>query len=100
MSICTTLVHTKWDGTCEEKEEMSQDKFMRLVTSSAKLVDAHYSLRLSLRNENIKILNNHCMAQQRAENLKGKLKKNPDFHEDYILTCLIHPENPLQNLVT
>lgn len=28
--------------------------------------------------------NNRCMAQQRAENLKRKLKKNPDFHKDYI----------------
>lgn len=25
------------------------------------------------------------MAQQRADNLKRKLKKNHDFHEDYIL---------------
>lgn len=70
----------------EEKEEMSQDdcRFMHLVSSSAKVVDGHYSLRLPLRNENIKMPNNRGMAQQRADNLKRKLKKNPDFHKDYV----------------
>lgn len=74
------------ERSCDEKEEMSQDdcRFMHLVSSSAKLVDGHYSLRLPLRNENTKMPNNRCMAQQRAENLKRKLKKNPDFHKDYI----------------
>lgn len=74
------------ERSCDEKEEMSQDdrRFMHLVSSSAKLVDVHYSLRLPLRNENTKMPNNRCMAQHRAENLKRKLKKNPDFHKDYI----------------
>lgn len=54
------------ERSCEEKEEMSQDdhRFMHLVSSSAKLVDGHYSLRLPLRNENIKMPDNCCMAQQ------------------------------------
>lgn len=45
------------ERSCEEKEEMSQDdhRFMHLVSSLAKLVDGHYSLRLPLRNENIKM---------------------------------------------
>lgn len=72
------------EQSCEEKEEMSQDdhKFMHLVSSSTKLVDGHYSLRLPMRNENTKMPNNRCMAQQRADNLKKKLKRNPDFHKD------------------
>lgn len=41
------------ERSCEEKEEMSQDdrRVMHLVSSSAKLVDGHYSLRLPLKNE-------------------------------------------------
>lgn len=48
----------------EEKEEISQDdhRFMHLVTSSAKVVDQHYSLGLPLRNVNIKKQSLHGTA--------------------------------------
>ena len=70
---------------CEEKEEMSQEdhKFMSLVSSSARLLDGHYCVRLPLKDEAVKMPNNRCIAEQRAISLKKKLKRHAGFHEDY-----------------
>lgn len=62
------------------------------VEDSAKIVDGHYSLRLSFRRENISMPDNchvaeqhdNChVAEQRLSNLKRKFLRNELFHEEY-----------------
>lgn len=70
----------------EERLEMSIEDhiFMERVTQSAKLVDGHYSIGLPLRKEEAEFPNNRCVAEQRALSLKKKLRKSPQFQEDYV----------------
>lgn len=60
----------------EDKEEMSQEdkRFMQSVQKTTKYMDGHYCVGLPLRNESVKMPNNRCLAEQRANSLK-KLKK-------------------------
>ncbi len=69
----------------DDKAEMSQEdkQFMQSVQKTAKCVDGHYSIGLPFKQETVKMTNNRCVAEQRATSLKGKLKKNPAFLEDY-----------------
>ncbi|KAK0147979.1 hypothetical protein N1851_012346 [Merluccius polli] len=73
------------EQACEEKSEMSREdvQFMKSVTETIKKVNGHYSIGMPLRNKNVMIPNNKCVAEQRASNLKRKLAKNSSFHDDY-----------------
>lgn len=73
------------EQACEEKSEMSQEdvQFMKSVTETIKKVNGHYSIRMPLRNKNVVMPSNKCVAEQRASNLKRKLAKNSSFHDDY-----------------
>ncbi len=61
----------------------ADQKFMKTMSESAKLVDGHYSLCLPLKNKAIQMPNNHVVAEQQALNLKRKLISNPEFHTEY-----------------
>ena len=50
---------------------------------TAKLENGHYSIGLPLRNEKLQMPNNRCVAEQRIASLHRKLKKNPEFCEEY-----------------
>lgn len=69
----------------DDKEEMSQEdkQFMLSVEKTIKFVDGHYCIGLPLRNEEAKLPNNRCVAEQRAASLRRKLQKNDVFLEDY-----------------
>lgn len=69
----------------DDKDEMSQEDklFMESVQKSTKFIDGHYSVGLPLRDLDVKMPNNRCIAEQRAAGLKRKLMKNDSFLEDY-----------------
>lgn len=69
----------------DEGLEMSREdlQFMDMASKSARLVDGHYSIALPLRNRDVKMPNNHEVAEQRALNLRRKFLKNPTFHAEY-----------------
>ena len=73
------------EQACEEKSEMVQEdvQFMKSVTETIKKVNGHYSIGMPIRNKNVVMPNNKCVAKQRASNLKRKLAKNSSFHNDY-----------------
>ena len=73
------------EQACKEKSEMSREdvQFMKSVTETIKKIDGHYSIGMPLRNQNVVMPNNKCVAEQRAANLKKKLAKNSSFHKDY-----------------
>lgn len=73
------------EQACEEKSEMSREdiQFMQCVTETTKKIDGHYCIGMPLRNKDVVMPNNKCVAEQRASSLKRKLAKNPGFHDDY-----------------
>ncbi|KAL7857230.1 hypothetical protein SRHO_G00161290 [Serrasalmus rhombeus] len=73
------------EQACEEKSEMSREdiQFMRCVTETTKKINGHYCIGMPLRNKDVVMPNNKCVAEQRASSLKRKLAKNSSFHDDY-----------------
>lgn len=73
------------EQVCEEKSEMSREdvQFMKSVAETITKINGHYSIGMPLKNKNVMMPNNKCVAEQRATNLKRKLAKNPSFHNDY-----------------
>ncbi|KAL7880597.1 hypothetical protein SRHO_G00028510 [Serrasalmus rhombeus] len=73
------------EQACEEKSEMSREdiQFMRCVTETTKKINGHYCIGMPLRNKDVVMPNNKCVAEQRASSLKRKLTKNSSFHDDY-----------------
>lgn len=68
----------------DQPEKSVEDKrFMESVSSTIKYTDGHYEIGLPLRERDIKMPNNKARAEERAAHLKQKLKKNPEFCEDY-----------------
>lgn len=68
----------------EDKPERSQDeKFLRKVEESIKLVDGHYQLALPFKTDDVKLPNNRPVAEQRLAHLQRKFKRKPEFHERY-----------------
>ncbi len=69
----------------EDNSEMSQEdrQFMMSVTKSTQFTDGHYNMRLPLKDNNIKMPNNRDVAEQRLRSLQKRLRKYPDFYEDY-----------------
>ena len=56
---------------------------MKSVTETIKKVNGHYSIWMPLRDKNVVMPYNKCVAEQRASNLKRKLAKYSSFHDDY-----------------
>ncbi|KAL7852949.1 hypothetical protein SRHO_G00187340 [Serrasalmus rhombeus] len=73
------------EQACEEKSEMSREdiQFMRCVTETTKKINGHYCIGMPLRNKDVVMPNNKCVAEQRASSLKRNLAKNSSFHDDY-----------------
>ncbi|TWW60961.1 hypothetical protein D4764_05G0010510 [Takifugu flavidus] len=69
-----------------EHLEMSKEDqlFVDRVSESTKLVNGHYSIRLPLKNKDVKMPNNRAVAEQRALNMKKKLQRNQTFKDDYV----------------
>lgn len=73
--------NTEFAECCsEDKPEMSQEdhQFMRFVGKSTQLVDGCYCIGLPMKNETVKMANNHGVAEQCA----NSLSKNPELHKD------------------
>lgn len=68
----------------EDNSEMSQEdrQFMTSVTKSTQFLDGHY-MRLPLKDDKVKMPNNRDVAEQRLRSLQKRLRKYPDFYEDY-----------------
>ena len=69
----------------EGKKVMSVEdqKFIDKVSSSAVLENGHYSLKLPFRNDKVNLPNNKVVAQQRAQHLLKKFKRDPKFFNEY-----------------
>lgn len=64
---------------------MSQEdlQFLESVSTSTQKVDGHYCIALPLKDKDLRMPDNKCLAEQRLVSLKRKLQRNPEFHEDY-----------------
>lgn len=58
-------------------------KFLELVSKTVTLSNGHYSIALPLKNQDIRMPNNHKIAEQRALNLKRRYTRDKGFHKDY-----------------
>lgn len=69
----------------DDKREMSVEdqQFMDIVSSSAVLEDGHYSMKLTFRKANVSMPFNKAVAQQRAQHLLKKYKKDQKFFGEY-----------------
>lgn len=72
---------------CAQDEQLGLSKedchFMEMVTRSAMLVDGHYSVGLSLRQDDLRMPNNKTIAEQQALSLKRRFNRDNVFHADY-----------------
>ena len=70
---------------CDEHAELSvEDKqFMEIMSSSATLTNGHYYLKLPFRDSNVVMPNNKQVAQQRAQQLLKRFKRDQSFFEEY-----------------
>lgn len=72
---------------CSYDEQPGQSRedqrFMKLVQDSAKLVDGHYQVALPLRKSCVNMPNNRKVAEQRALNLRRRFKRDSTFQEQY-----------------
>ncbi|XP_014672653.1 PREDICTED: uncharacterized protein LOC106813111 [Priapulus caudatus] len=70
--------------TDDKKEDSQEDKrFREKVSSSIRLVDGHYEIRLPFRKDDEVLPNNRAQAMQRLKSLKKKLEKDMQFQSDY-----------------
>lgn len=69
----------------DERQEMSvEDKqFLKNTSTSAKLKDWHYHLKLPFCKEDDSIPNNRQVVEQRPAHLLRKIRKNDTFFEEY-----------------
>lgn len=71
---------------CDDKREQSKhDKqFMHTVTTSAQLVDSHFSIKLPLKDDSkVKMPCNRGIAEQMLNSLKRTFSRNTDFFQKY-----------------
>lgn len=70
---------------CDEHTEMSvEDKqFMDIMSASAVLKDEHYYLKLPFRKSDVRMPNNKQVAQQRAQYLLRRFKRDQSFFAEY-----------------
>ncbi|XP_072768487.1 uncharacterized protein [Nerophis lumbriciformis] len=73
------------ERSSKEIEEMSreEEKFLDIVSHSAKIKDEHYCLNLPFKEEDPIMPNNRCIAEQRIQSLKRKFNTNEKFHKEY-----------------
>ncbi|XP_035986832.1 uncharacterized protein LOC118560169 [Fundulus heteroclitus] len=69
----------------EEQSGLSREdqRFMKSVLESAKLIDGHYNIGLPVKQRHFKMQNNRTVAIQRALSLKRRLNKDPSFCTNY-----------------
>lgn len=68
----------------DDQEPSKEDKqFLDSVTKSVKLVNGHYCIGLSLKEQEICMPDNRIMAEQRVLKLKRIFKRDSSFHVDY-----------------
>lgn len=69
---------------CSDKVEMSQEdkQFIASVSGSVQHVNGHYYINLPTKKTLFSLPDNRSAAVQRALNLKKKLSKNQEFHQD------------------
>lgn len=69
----------------DERPGLSREdqRFMELVSQSAKLVDGHYQVALPLRKSKVNMPNNRKVAEQHALNLQRRFKKDSSFWQQY-----------------
>lgn len=58
-------------------------RFLEIVTTSAKHLDGHYQIRLPLKVPAVNMPNNKKVVEQRLHHLKGRLQRDPQFHSEY-----------------
>ena len=81
-ALCTDVI----DSINSDKVPLSQEqaRFMQLVANSVRLrPDQHYEIALPLRYQDISLPNNKVQVEQRADYLKRRFLKKPQFFEDY-----------------
>lgn len=69
----------------DEQPGMSREdqRFMKLVRDSVKLLNGHYQIALPLRDNQVRMPNNRKIAEQRAVNLCRRFKKDVSFQKQY-----------------
>ena len=85
-SLCVHFVLMLIDSINSDKVRLSQEqaRFMQLVANSVRLrPDQHYEIALPLRYQDISLPNTKVQVEQRADYLKRRFLKNPQFFEDY-----------------
>ena len=93
---------------CDEHAELSvEDKqFMEIMSSSATLTNGHYYLKLPFRDSNVVMPNNKQVAQQRAQHLLKKFKRDQlpmeralgvqwDVEQDSFTFSILNKHKPL-----
>lgn len=69
-------------GYDEQPGQSREDqRFMKLVQDSARLVDGHYQVALPLRKSCVNMPNNKKVAEQRALNLKRRFKRDSSLRQ-------------------
>ena len=65
---------------------MSQEdlKFMQILNNGASLIDGHYEIPLSLRDDDVRFPNNKSQAEKRFIYLQRKMSRNHHFGNDYM----------------
>jgi len=74
------------DGKDSEAKSMSvnDQRFMRKVESTVRKEGSHYVISLPFKEDGVLVPNNRKMAEDRAESLKRKMKKNLTFNQHYV----------------
>ena len=67
----------------DEEHSREDQQFLHSVSTSAKLVDGHYSIALPLKQRGICMPDNRSVAEQRTLHLKKRFKKDSSFHSEY-----------------
>ena len=80
-SLCSDVVDSVRDTNSYSAE---QKRFLDFVSDSIRhCEDSHYEIPLPLRDSKTFLPSNKPMAKRRAELLKKRFDKNPQFYEDY-----------------
>ena len=66
---------------------MSQEhlKFMQVLDNGARLINGHYEIPPSLRDDNVRFPNSRLQAEKRFTYLQGKMSRNDQFKNDYMM---------------
>ena len=75
---------TSWHKVNKENNGISQEdpKFMPVLNNGTRLIDGHYEIPLSLRDD-VRFPNNRLQAEKRFTYLQRKMSRNHKFPNDY-----------------